>query len=420
MSDRSTRLRSSYARHVLAWDLPLTALALALSLTATYVGVRVNEASDIAGPSMSHSLMWAAVMTAPLAVRRRFPAVSLIAVSAGFAVFRWIVAPEYSVSSFVYLIALASAGSWVVDRRRRLLVRGASIALMAVVIIVDTVRTEVPPELEAILNSAFAFGVAYNLAFFAAGWVIGDIFRTRREREEALLERTQQLEIERELRARRAVMDERLRIARELHDVVAHHVSVMGVQAGGARRVLDKDREAAAAALGTIETSSRQAIDELRRLVSFLRTDGEDDSFAPQPGLSRVPELIDDARRSGLVVDQRVEGDPRPLPGSIDVSAYRVVQEALTNTRKHAGATRVEVMVRYGADAVEVEVVDDGTTGATPLVAGTGHGIAGMRERVALHGGQLDVGRLDGTASGTGSVRRGFRVHARFPLRVAS
>jgi signal transduction histidine kinase len=420
MSDRSMRLRSSYAAHVWAWDLSLAAVALALVSISTYVGVRVNEASGVAGPSMAHSLWWSAAMTVPLATRRRFPAMSLTVLTLGFAVQRWLLVPEFSVSSFVYLIALASAGSWIAVRRRRDLVRGASIAVMTAVLIGDTVRTEAPPEFEAIINSAFAFGVAYNVAFFAAGWVIGDIFRTRREREEALVERTQQLEIERELRARRAVMDERLRIARELHDVVAHHVSVMGVQAGGARRVLDKDRNAAAEALGTIETSSRQAIDELRRLVSFLRTDGEHDSFEPQPGLERVPELIDDARRSGLVVDQRVEGDPRPLPGSIDVSAYRVVQEALTNTRKHAQATRVEVMIRYGTDAVEVEVVDDGTTSAAPLVAGTGHGIAGMRERVALHGGHLDVGRLDATTPSNGAARRGFRVHARFPLRVAS
>lgn len=415
-SDRSARLRSSYTTHVLAWDLSLTAIALTLALVSTYLGVRVNEFTDTAGPSMAHSLLWSAALTLPLAGRRRFPATSLAVVTVCFAVYRWLLVPEYSVSSFVYLIALASAGSWTTARRRRDGVRIVSVGSMAAVVVADAFRTETPPEYEAILNSAFAFGVAFNVAFFLAGWVMGDIFRTRREREAALVERTQQLEVERELRARRAVLDERLRIARELHDVVAHHVSVMGVQAGGARRVLRKDPVAAAEALGTIEASSRQAIDEFRRLVSFLRTEDEADSFAPRPGLDQLHELVEDTRQSGLVVEQRVEGEPRPLPGSIDLSAYRVVQEALTNTRKHAGASRVEVTVRYGTDAVEVEITDDGAAvgvpAVVPVVGGTGHGIAGMRERVALHGGRLDVGRGEG--------RRGFRVHATFPLRVAS
>ena len=412
MSERSARLRSSYTTHAWAWDVSLTVLALALMLVSTYLGSLVNEFTGTAGPTMAHGLLWSAAMTLPLAGRRRFPATTLVVVTVCFATHRWLLVPENNVSPFVYLIALASAGSWIAVRRRRDAVRAASIGLMTAVLIADTIRTEIPPEFEAIVNSAFAFSIAYNLAFFMSGWMIGDIFRTRRAREEALVERTQQLEVERELRARRAVLDERLRIARELHDVVAHHVSVMGVQAGGARRVLEKDPDATAVALGTIETSSRQAIGELRRLVSFLRTEGETDSFAPQPGLERLPELVEDARRSGLVVEQHVEGDPRPLPGSIDLSAYRVVQEALTNTRKHASASRVDVTVRYGVDAVEVEVLDDGTANGTSVVGGTGHGIAGMRERVALHGGQLDVGRSEG--------RRGFRVHATFPLRVAS
>ena len=406
MSERSARLRSSYTTHVWAWDVSLTVLALALALVSTYLGARVNEFSGTAGPTMAHGLLWSAAMTLPLAARRRFPATTLMVVTVCFATHRWLLVPEYNVSAFVYLIALASAGSWIAVRRRRDAVRAASIGVMTAALIADTIRTETPPEFEAIVNSAFAFGIAYNLAFFMSGWVIGDIFRTRRAREEALVERTQQLEVERELRARRAVLDERLRIARELHDVVAHHVSVMGVQAGGARRVLEKDPDAAAVALGTIETSSRQAIDELRRLVSFLRTEGENDSLMPQPGVDRLPELVDDARRGGLTVDQRIDGEPRPLPGSVDVSVFRVVQEALTNTRKHADASHARVTVRFGGDAVEVEVIDDGTASLMPVIDGTGHGIAGMRERVALHGGELTVGRTDGG---------GFRVHARFP-----
>ena len=201
------------------------------------------------------------------------------------------------------------------------------------------------------------------------------------------------------------MLDERVRIARELHDVVAHHVSVMGVQAGAARRVMRQQPEKAEEALASIEGSSRQAVLELQRLLGILRREGQDDALAPQPDLARLPELVAQAGGDELTVELRVEGEPRPLPGTVELSAYRVIQEALTNTHKHARATHSTVRVAYGPSALEVEVVDDGRGGAAP--AGGGHGLIGMRERVRLHGGHLRAGPRPGG---------GFAVHATFPL----
>jgi signal transduction histidine kinase len=208
---------------------------------------------------------------------------------------------------------------------------------------------------------------------------------------------------EREVNARRAVLEERVRIARELHDVVAHHVSVMGVQAGVARRLFDRDPAEAVAAIGSVETASRQAIADLQQLVGVLRRQGDGDDLAPQPSLQRLPELVEHMRQTGLPVELTVKGHQGPLPAGVELSAYRIIQEALTNTLKHAGPARAAVSVRYGNGAVELEVVDDGQ-GSPPARPGTGgKGLVGMQERVRLYGGRLDVGpRLGG----------GFRVHA--------
>jgi signal transduction histidine kinase len=206
------------------------------------------------------------------------------------------------------------------------------------------------------------------------------------------------------------VFEERVRIARELHDVVAHHVSVMGVQAGAARRVVDSEPAKAVQALSSIEASSRQAVAELHRLLGFLRQEHEADGLASQPTLRRVGELAREAASSDLEVVIAIEGEPGAVPPTIDLSAYRLVQEALTNTRKHAHATRAAVTVRYRPDELEVEVVDDGTAAANSngsRSAQGGHGLIGMRERVGLHGGQLSVGPRP-----TG----GFGVRATFPL----
>jgi signal transduction histidine kinase len=204
------------------------------------------------------------------------------------------------------------------------------------------------------------------------------------------------------------VLDERVRIARELHDVVAHHVSVMGVQAGAARRVMERQPEKAQEALSMIESSSRQAVAELHRLLGFLRRDSQTDGLAPQPGLRQLDSLINEVREAGLEVRVEVEGEARPLPSGVDTSAYRIVQEALTNTLKHAGPTRASVTIRYQSQAVELEIVDGGR-GLPPQDGqeANGRGIIGMRERAYLHGGEFESGNVP---------EGGFLVRVRLPL----
>jgi len=224
-------------------------------------------------------------------------------------------------------------------------------------------------------------------------WVLGD-----RERRVELAER------ERDVAAREAVVEERARIARELHDAIAHNVSMMVVQAGAERRVVDDGttREV----LGTIEQIGRDALTEMRRLVGMLRAD-TGDPLAPQPGLDDLPLLATQVGEAGLPVDLSVEGERRDLPVGIELSAYRIVQEALTNALKHAGDARAAVRVRYGPDSLELEIVDDGPGGVSRVASG-GHGLVGMRERVALYGGLFDAGRHPGG---------GFAVRVLLPVR---
>ena len=242
----------------------------------------------------------------------------------------------------------------------------------------------------------------------AIAWFAGFALRERADQAEAAQQRALQAEREREQSARRAVFEERVRIARELHDVVAHHVSMMGVQAGAARIVIDRDVAKAKEALAAIEASSRQAVDELHRLLGFLRQAGDTDDLAPSPGMSQLPRLVAGMRDSDLAVTVDVEGEQRPLPPTVDVSAYRIVQEALTNTLKHAGASRADVRLRYGPGELELEIVDDGRCAPAPADSGSGSGLGliGMRERAALHGGQLTAGPIAGG---------GFAVRVRLP-----
>ena len=197
-------------------------------------------------------------------------------------------------------------------------------------------------------------------------------------------------ERERELAAREAVVDERARIARELHDAIAHNVSMMVVQAGAERRVLDESQGSTREVLETVEEIGRNALTEMRRLVGMLRTD-EDDPLAPQPGLRDLATLVGQVREAGLPVELQIEGEPRALPIGLELSAYRIVQEALTNALKHAGDARASVVVRYRDDSLELEVLDDGAGGAAAVASG-GHGLVGMRERVALYGGRFEAG----------------------------
>jgi signal transduction histidine kinase len=247
-----------------------------------------------------------------------------------------------------------------------------------------------------------------KLALFAIAWVLGDNIRTRRAYLAELEARAERLEREREEQAERAVIEERTRIARELHDVIAHNVSVMVVQASAGEDVFDTDPARARESLSAVASTGRAALTELRRLLGVIRAEEDHDAgYAPQPGIEYLNGLVAQIRETGLAVELSVLGEPRQLPEGVGLCAYRIVQEALTNTLKHADASRAKVSVRYVADALELEVVDDGR--GAPGVNGdtSGHGLIGMRERVSLFGGELSVG------PGTG---RGFAVSARLPL----
>ncbi|WAU78954.1 sensor histidine kinase [Streptomyces sp. Qhu-G9] len=260
--------------------------------------------------------------------------------------------------------------------------------------------------------------VIFQTVPFALAWVLGDSLRTRRAYFAQLEERAARLEKEREAQAKVAVAAERARIARELHDVVAHNVSVMVVQADGAAYVLDSAPDQARKALETISGTGRQALAEMRRLLGVLRTGEHQESgeYVPQPDVEQLDDLIEQCRTSGLPVDFKIEGTPRPLPSGVELTAYRIVQEALTNTRKHGGPNAgASVRLVYFDDGLGLLVEDDGKGAPHELyeeggVDGQGHGLIGMRERIGMVGGTLDAGPRPGG---------GFRISALLPLKPA-
>ncbi|MFF3177860.1 sensor histidine kinase [Streptomyces sp. NPDC057900] len=254
---------------------------------------------------------------------------------------------------------------------------------------------------------------------FVLAWVLGDSMRTRRAYFDQLEERAARLEREREAQSKVAVAAERARIARELHDVVAHNVSVMVVQADGAAYVMDTAPDQARQALETISSTGRQALAEMRRLLGVLRTGDvpESGEYVPQPDVQQIEDLVDQVVQSGLAVDFKIEGTPRPLPSGVELTAYRIVQEALTNTRKHGGPNAgASVRLVYFDDGLGLLVEDDGRGAAHELYEdggadGAGHGMIGMRERVGMVGGTLDAGPRPGG---------GFRISALLPLKPAN
>jgi signal transduction histidine kinase len=342
-----------------------------------------------------------------LLVRRRLPGTTLAAV-AGLQVGMLALGMPPSANFAAELVAPYSVAAYGSRRVRLAAAAAAGVALVAI----------------ALLPSGrWSRGDALALMIAGAGaWLLGSVLRDRRAGVAELAERTARLERERELEARRAAAEERLRIARELHDVVAHNLSVVVVQAQAAQRILDRDADRARGVVVSIERTGREALDEMRRLLSVLRagepsagTDaGADGLFGPQPGLARIGELVEQVRSAGLPVTVRVEGAERPLTAAVDLSAYRIVQEALTNSLKHAGPASAEVVLRYRAADLELTVSDDGRGGAARLdggaAPGSGHGLVGMRERVELFGGDLAAGPRPGG---------GYQVRARLPLEVA-
>jgi signal transduction histidine kinase len=229
---------------------------------------------------------------------------------------------------------------------------------------------------------------------FAIAWLAGYALRERSEQAEAAERRASVAELEREAAARVAVAEERARIARELHDVVAHAVSVIVLQVGAIRHNLPDELEHDKAALKGVEDTGRSALAEMRRLLGALRREGDDVALAPQPGLDALEPLLDGFRRAGLPVRLQIDGEPVPLPPTLDLSAYRIVQEGLTNALKHAHAGQADVIVRYAPDRLEIDVRDDGRGGAPS--DGLGHGLVGVRERVKIYGGEMTAGAAAG------------------------
>ncbi len=320
-------------------------------------------------------------MTAPLLVRRTQPLVMAGTISAVMTAQALVADPPEQVWLLITVIVGSySLGAFQRSVRLSLLGLLAFAVAAGVGIARDTSDTldNIPPTV---------------LIFMVAPWGAGRALRQRDRVAKDLTAQVGVLEHERERLAQEAVVAERTRIARELHDVVAHSLSVIAIQADAAESALDKDPGRAREPLAAVKQTAREALTEMRHLLGLLRDhDGADLSLEPQPGLGLLNALVEQVRAAGLVVDLSVTGDVQPLPAGTDLSAYRLVQEALTNTLKHAGATRASVTVRHTRQGVELTVTDDGTGDAAAHPDGTGHGLVGMQERVALYGGTLVAG----------------------------
>ena len=343
------------------------------------------------------AMVLVAVMTAMLAFRRQAPLPAIVVLfAAGIALTHAVDETESFASPFLLVLLMAYGVGSLDDVRTAL--RGLVLIALGI----------------CGVSASFAsptFGdFVFPIGFSCAAWGAGRALRHRTRLAAELHEAAVRAEEEREAQAARAVADERRRIAREMHDVVAHSVSVMVVQAGGARRILDRDPERSAEAARLIETTGRSALLEMRRLLGVLGSGDEPAAMAPQPKLDEIDALVERARGAGLPVTLEVEGSRRPLPAGAEAAIYRVVQEALTNALKHAGAAPTGVVLRWEPDALEVVVTDSGRGGAGADLPGGGHGIVGMRERVRVYGGELTAQpRPDG----------GFVVRARIPLHQA-
>jgi signal transduction histidine kinase len=366
---------------------------VAAGLTTTFF-VFDPVGKDLPRGTLALAYVLALLHTLPLAARRRFPGAVLgIGVASGLAVAALGVSPiVLGIAILVAVYSVAAYGT-----------RWVSLAGLAAAELGSAAVQLTPGRFQAptVVSNALVIGAA---------WLLGHFVGVRRAYT-ARLEQAAELARTRAELARRAVVEERLRLARELHDVVAHSISVIAVQSGVGAHVADTQPEEAAKALAAIEVTSRAALTELRRLLGVLRQDSEPQGdLAPVPGLADLDGLLVEVAKAGLAVKLRVEGTPSQLPAGVDLSAYRIVQEALTNVVKHAGPARAQVLVCYGDQDVAVEVTDDGRGVTAPTGdgrAGVGHGLIGMRERVQVFGGDLEVGPRPGG---------GFRVAARLPL----
>jgi signal transduction histidine kinase len=363
-----------------------TDVAIAVALTAA-TQIEIWTGSDLPGRHLSASLTLL-VATGLLVVRRSHPLVCGIGAMAVVVIQQATIGDVQGASAFSVLalvVAMYSLGAYAPLRAAAIAGVVDAIALWTVSLVKD----------KPIGDITFVTIVVF------APWLAGMAIHHRHERERHLEGRARELEQQ----AQTAVEEERARIARELHDVVAHAMSVIVVQAGAERMVLGEDQQSTRSVLAGIEATGRQALGEMRRLLGMMRAGDEELALAPQPSVTHLPELCDQVRAAGLPVELVVEGDPVELPPGVDVSAYRIVQEALTNALKHAGPASARVAVRYMPGELAVEVVDDGRGAETG--PNGGHGLIGMRERVTVYGGRLETGNRDAG---------GYAVRVRLPL----
>ena len=371
------------------------AIGLLVIVAMTEILVR-RDAPNAPQAALWFALLALAVLLVTIVARRRFP----FAGPAG----EWLLAAviafiDWSLLPFpISLFAVGMAVSFLLGNQRdpRKAFAGLAIVLFGAATIVYRIPGHSTAELLFIPLE------------FAISWLAGFVLRGSEVRAESAEELAVRLEQEREAEALRAVAEERTRIARELHDIVGHSLSVMTVQVSGVRRRLGPEQQQEREALLQVERTGREALAEMRRVVGAMRDPEEAPALAPQPSLSRVDKLVARARETGLPVELEIEGAPVPLPAGVDLTAYRLVQEGLTNTIKHAAARRAEVRVRYDGDHVEIEVSDDGQgAGGADATSNGGHGLVGMRERVSIYGGELEAGPL---------AEGGFRLRARLPV----
>lgn len=383
----------------LVQDTVVASLLTSASLLGLMVQLHVDlpeGGGDTAGRSLDmRGVGLALLQTVPLVWRRVAP-VAVLAVTASAMFLFFLLGYLPSFASFGFLLALYTVAA---HRERRISIAAAVASAVVVLMLLGTGREAI--ELDTIFAEFLVVG---------AVWFIGDGLRVKRGQVTSLEDRATRLEREREEAAEKAVAEERRVIARELHDVVSHNVSVIVAQSAAAQRVFDSSLEEARAALRSIEDSGREALVEMRRLLGLLRTDDDRPQLqATQQGLDGIEALLSQVREAELPVELTVEGIPRPLPAGLDLSAFRIVQEALTNVLKHAGPASAAVVIRYGESSLDLQIIDDGwgsdVDDADPSRARYGH--LGMRERAGLFRGQLRVGpRLGG----------GYEVAASLPL----
>lgn len=382
-------------RKQLKSDFALAAALLVLAILSASLGLVVGFYRDATAP-MWQGLIYCAALTVPLAWRRKAPSVVTVLVGAAFMAGALLKVPDMYVGSVAFFIAIYTLGAWSNNRRRALIVRASVIAGMFVWMFISLFYQGANDDGgwgDAGLFSPFAayalLTMLINTAFFGGAYYMGDRAYLAAQQKEELQIRTEQLAQEQELSTAQAIALERMHIARELHDVVAHHISAMGVQAGAARSVLANNSDAAVTALASVEDSARTGLSELRQLLETLRTAEDADLVGEVVTLESLPDLVALSNASGVATVLQIFGEPRQLSQLVQTNLYRIAQEALTNVRRHAsGIVTAELRLRYEAEAVELEVTNTGHLIQRPLA---GLGLLGMRERATAIGGILEA-----------------------------